>query len=75
MKGKQIRKEIYTMADKEKKVRELIDDGKLDQVAGGYSRENWEQMTTQERIDAYNDSKAKRKQDGNAYCAFYDPDA
>jgi len=63
------------MADKEKKVRELIDDGKLDQVAGGYSRENWEQMTTQERIDAYNDSKAKRKQDGNAYCAFYDPDA
>ena len=63
------------MADKEKKVRELIDDGILDQVTGGYSKENWEQMSTEERIAAYNESKALRKVDGNAYCAFYDPNA
>ena len=63
------------MADKEKKVRELIDDGILDQVTGGYSKENWEQMSTEERIAAYNESKALRKVDGNAYCAFYDSNA
>ena len=53
---------------------ELTDEA-IDQISGGYSKEQWEQMTTQERIDAYNDSKAKRKADGNAYCAFYDPHA
>ena len=63
------------MTDQEKIVRVQIDDGDLDQIAGGYSKEHWEQMTTQERIDAYNESKAKRKADGNAYCAFYDPNA
>lgn len=63
------------MADKDKSVRELIDDGMLDQVTGGYSREHWEQMTTEERITAYNESKALRKVDGNAYCPFYDPNA
>jgi len=63
------------MAEKEKIVREQINDEQLDQVAGGYSREHWEQMSTQERIAAYNESKAKRKADGNAYCAFYDPNA
>ena len=63
------------MADKEKKVRELIDEEIVDKVTGGYSKENWEKMTSQERIAAYNESKAKRKVDGNAYCAFYDPNA
>jgi len=63
------------MADKEKKVREQISDEMIDQVAGGYSRENWEKMTPGERVAAYNESKAKRKVDGNAYCAFYDPNA
>jgi hypothetical protein len=53
---------------------ELTDEA-IDQVSGGYSQEHWEQMSTQERIDAYNDSKAKRRVDGNAYCAFYDPNA
>jgi len=52
-----------------------LSDEVIDQVSGGYSREHWEQMTTQERIDAYNESQAKRKIDGNAYCAFYDPNA
>ena len=63
------------MADKGKIVREQIDEGLLDQVAGGYSREHWEQMSPEERVAAYNESKAKRKVDGNAYCAFYDPNA
>ena len=63
------------MADKEQNVRELIDDGILDQVTGGYSQEHWEQMSTEERVAAYNESKALRKVDGNAYCAFYDPNA
>ena len=63
------------MADKEKKIRVQVDDEKLDQVAGGYSKENWLNMTMQERIAAYNESKAKRKVDGNAYCAYYDPNA
>jgi len=63
------------MSDSVKKVREQIDDGKLDFVTGGYSRENWEQMSPEERVAAYNESKAKRKIDGNAYCAFYDPNA
>ena len=63
------------MSEKEKKIRERIDDGQLEQVSGGYSRENWEQMTPAERVAAYNESKAKRKVDGNAYCAFYDPNA
>ena len=63
------------MADKEKKVREQINDEMVDQVTGGYSRENWEKMTPAERVAAYNESKAKRKVDGNAYCAFYDPNA
>jgi len=63
------------MADKEKKVREQIDEEMVDQVTGGYSKENWEKMTPQERVAAYNESKAKRKVDGNAYCAFYDPNA
>ena len=63
------------MADKRKIVREQIDEEMLDQVAGGYSKEHWEQMSTEERIAAYNESKAKRKVDGNAYCAFYDPNA
>lgn len=57
----------------DKKV-ELTDDV-VDLVAGGYSEEHWLQMTPQERVAAYNESKAKRKQDGNAYCAFYDPNA
>ena len=63
------------MADKGKTVRKQIDEGLLDQVAGGYSREHWEQMSPEERVAAYNESKAKRKVDGNAYCAFYDPNA
>lgn len=63
------------MADKGKIVREQIDEGLLDQVAGGYSREHWEQMSPEERVAAYNESKAKRKVDGNAYCAFYDSNA
>ena len=63
------------MADEKKIVREQIDDEMLNQVAGGYSQEHWEQMTMQERIAAYNESKALRKADGNAYCAFYDPNA
>ena len=53
---------------------ELIDED-ANQIAGGYSREHWESMSTQERIAAYNESKLKRKLDGNAYCAFYDPNA
>ena len=63
------------MADQEKKIREQIDDGNLDQVTGGYSKEHWNKMTPEERVAAYNESKAKRKVDGNAYCAFYDPNA
>lgn len=63
------------MADNEKKVREQIDDEVVDQVTGGYAKENWEKMTPAERIAAYNESQAKRKADGNAYCAFYDPNA
>ena len=63
------------MAEEKKSVREQIDDGLLDQVTGGYSQENWEKMTPEERVAAYNESKAKRKIDGNAYCAFYDPNA
>ena len=63
------------MKDSEKKVREQIDDEVVDMVTGGYSEDNWLQMTPQERIAAYNESKAKRKQDGNAYCAYYDPNA
>ena len=63
------------MEDKEKKVREQISDEMVDQVTGGYSQEHWERMSPQERVSAYNDSKAKRKKDGNAYCAFYDPNA
>ena len=53
---------------------ELTDEDSV-QVAGGYSREHWEQMSPEERVAAYNESKAKRKVDGNAYCAFYDPNA
>lgn len=53
---------------------ELTDED-VEQIAGGYSKENWLKMTAQERIAAYNESKAKRQQDGNAYCAFYDPNA
>ena len=53
---------------------ELTDED-VDQIAGGYSKENWLQMTPEERIAAYNESKEKRKQDGNAYCAYYDPNA
>ncbi len=63
------------MADKEKKGREKIDEEMVDQVTGGYSDENWLKMTSEERIAAYKESKAKRKADGNAYCAFYDPNA
>ena len=63
------------MADKEKKTRVQVDEDNLNQVTGGYSKENWEKMTTEERIAAYNESRAKRKVDGNAYCAFYDPNA
>ena len=63
------------MADKEKKAREQINDEMVDQVTGGYSKEHWEQMSMQERIAAINESKAKRNIDGNAYCAFYDPNA
>ena len=63
------------MSEKEKKVREQIDEEMIDQVTGGYSKENWVKMTPQERIAAYNESKAKRQKDGNAYCAFYDPNA
>lgn len=63
------------MADMEKKVREEISDGQLDQVTGGYSKEHWNQMSPQERVNAYNESKARKKLDGNAYCAFYDPNA
>ena len=59
----------------DKKVRKQIDEEKLNQVTGGYSKEHWESMSTEERIAAYNESKAKRKLDGNAYCAFYDPNA
>ena len=54
------------MADQEKKIREQIDDGNLDQVTGGYSKEHWNKMTPEERVAAYNESKAKRKVDGNA---------
>ena len=53
----------------------VLTDEDTDKVAGGYSKEHWEQMTMQERIAAINESKAKRKIDGNAYCAFYDPNA
>ncbi len=53
---------------------ELTDED-VEQIAGGYSKENWEKMTPQERVAAYNESKAKRKVDGNAYCAFYDANA
>ena len=63
------------MDDKEKLVRDEIEGVNLDHITGGYSQEHWEQMTTEERIAAYNESKAKRKVDGNAYCAFYDPNA
>ena len=52
-----------------------LTDEDVDQIVGGYSKENWLKMTSQERIAAYNESKAKRKVDGNAYCAFYDPNA
>ena len=63
------------MADKEKKAREQINDEIVEQVTGGYSKEHWEQMSMQERIAAINESMEKRKIDGNAYCAFYDPNA
>ena len=63
------------MADKEKKMREQIDEEILDQVTGGYSKENWLKMNPEERVAAYKESQAKRKADGNAYCAFYDPNA
>ena len=63
------------MAAKENNFRAQIDDGMLDQITGGYSKENWEKMSTEERIAAFNESKQKRKVDGNAYCAFYDPNA
>lgn len=63
------------MSEKDKNVRQQIDDEIVDQVTGGYSQENWLKMTAQERIAAYNESKAKRAADGNAYCAFYDPNA
>lgn len=53
---------------------ELTDED-VEAIAGGYSREHWEQMSPEERIAAYNESKAKRKTDGNCYCAFYDPNA
>ena len=53
---------------------ELTDENAV-QVTGGYSREHWEQMSPEERVAAYNESKAKRKVDGNAYCAFYDSNA
>ncbi len=53
---------------------ELTDED-IDSIVGGYSDEHWLQMTTEERIAAYKESKAKRKVDGNAYCAFYDPNA
>ena len=53
---------------------ELTDED-VEKIAGGYSKEHWNAMTTQERIAAYNESRAKRKVDGNAYCAFYDPNA
>ncbi len=66
------RNEIKKLAENMKI--ELTDED-VDKISGGYSREHWEQMTTQERIAAYNESKAKRKVDGNAYCAFYDPNA
>ena len=52
-----------------------LKDEDISHVAGGYSREHWEQMSPEERIAAYNESKEKRKSDGNAYCAFYDPNA
>ena len=52
-----------------------LTDEDVDQVVGGYSQEHWERMTPEERVAAYNESKAKRKVDGNAYCAFYDPNA
>jgi len=63
------------MADIKKAGLAQLDDDNLDQVTGGYSQAHWEQMTTQERVDAFNESQAKRKVDGNAYCAFYDPNA
>ena len=53
---------------------ELTDED-VNQIVGGYSKEHWEQMSPEERIAAYNESKALRKVDGNAYCAFYDPNA
>ena len=53
---------------------ELTDED-VDHIVGGYSKENWNKMTPEERVAAYNESKAKRKVDGNAYCAFYDPNA
>ena len=53
---------------------ELTDEA-INQVTGGYSEEHWLQMSPEERVAAYNESKAKRKADGNAYCAFYDPNA
>ena len=52
-----------------------LTDEDADQIAGGYSKEHWLSMTMEERIAAYNESKAKRKVDGNAYCAYYDPNA
>ena len=63
------------MATNDNNVREQIDEGMLDHISGGYSREHWEQMSPEERVAAYNESKQKRKIDGNAYCAFYDPNA
>ncbi len=63
------------MADIKKAGLAQLDDDNLDQVTGGYSQVNWEQMSPDERIAAYNESKAARKVDGNAYCAFYDPNA
>ena len=63
------------MADIKKAGLAQLDDDNLDQVTGGYSEEHWLQMSPDERIAAYNESKAKRQVDGNAYCAFYDPNA
>lgn len=42
----------------------------LEMVSGGYSRETWEKMTTDERITAYKDSETKRAV--NEYCAYDD---
>ena len=54
-------------------VRAQLTDEELNQVAGGYSKEHWNSMSTAERIAAKNESDANKA--AGKYCAMDDPNA